>query len=245
MRLFMLLSCVALSATGLLAQDRPSVSVEASTYSQYVWRGLVLTDAPVLQTSSTAGYRGLHLNVFTNTDLGAVNQRNRQVSELDYDAGYDRAFEKVTLSGGAVHYTFPNTSFPSTTELYGGVGFTNWLHPSAKIYIEVGSIKGAYTTFDVSHAFVLTKPRQNMTWAAELATGVGAGSSGYTKGYFGVARTSLVDFHSTLSVPVTIGPHLRVIPSAGYASVLDAVLRQSSAATVHGFYCGLSISVAF
>lgn len=232
-------------ATVLLAEQRPSATVEVGTYSQYIWRGMVITDGPVLQSSSTIDYRGYHLNVFTNTDLDSVNQRRGKVSELDFDAGYSRTFEKATVSAGLIHYTFPNTSVPSTTELYGGVGLAGPLHPSFKVYVDVGAIDGAYATFDVSHTLVLPRLRPNITWAAELSAGLGAGTSGYNTGYFGVSRTGLVDVHPGLALPIAFGKRLRITPRVGYAAVVDSALRKSLVARAHGFYYGLSLAYTF
>jgi len=92
-----------LVATGIVpAADRPSLTFEATPLSQYVWRGLVLTNGPVLQTSITVIYRGAHLNVFTNQDLNGVNGRRGKVGELDFDlTNGDLATLSAASSGGA------------------------------------------------------------------------------------------------------------------------------------------------
>jgi hypothetical protein len=236
---------MALGVSGLMAQQRPTVNVEVSTYGQYVWRGMVVTNGPVMQTSTTAGYRGFHLNAFTNTDLNRVNQRRGKVSELDFDAGYDRSFEKATLSGGVIRYTFPNTGFPSTTEFYAGVSLAAPLRPTVRLYREVGSIDGSYASFDTSHGFALPKPHPKVTWGAELSAGLGVASSCYNKGYFGVDRAGFADFHPALALPFGFGTHVRITPRAGYASVLDSALRQSATVKPHNFFVGVSLSLAY
>ena len=79
-----------LAVTGIVpAAEGPSFTFEATPLSQYVWRGLALTNGPVLQTSGTVNYRGAHVNVFTNQDLSGVNGRRGKVGELDFmDAWY-------------------------------------------------------------------------------------------------------------------------------------------------------------
>ncbi len=243
---FALLCCLAGCAAVVLgAEERIGVSFETGTYSQYIWRGLTMTDGPVLQTSTTATYRHAHLNVFTNMDLGAANQRPRKISELDFDAGYDRTFERVTLSGGFIHYTFPNTLFPTTTELYWGAAVAVPLHPAVKVFADVGAIRGTYVTLDVAHTITLLKPRPNVIWSAEFSAGLGAGSPGYNRGYFGVPHAALIDVHPAIAVPLSLGPHVRVTPRVGYGLVMDESLRQSEIAKVHGFYCGISFLAAF
>jgi hypothetical protein len=245
MNRFFLLSSVAVlcGAAGLQAADRPGVNVEASAYNQYVWRGMVITDGPVLQTSTTAGYRAFHLNLFTNTDLGSVNGRRGKFSEVDYDMGYDYSAEKMTLSGGAIRYTFPNTPYASMTELYGGASFAVPLRPSVKAYVGVGAISGTYVTCDFSHAFTLLKPRPNVTWSAEVTAGLGAGSSGYNQRNFGPRGAAMVDFHPAFSAPVKVGSRVRITPRIGYASMVDRALRCSGTAKAHNFFAGLSFSL--
>lgn len=243
MKGWVLFSGIAFCAIEGLAERRPAVNVEAGTYSQYIWRGMVVTNGPVLQTSSTVSDRGYHLNVFTNLDLGSVNQRRGKFSEVDYDAGYDRLLEKATLSAGLIHYTFPNTQAASTTELYAGAALAAPLHPSAKVYVDVGAIDGTYATFDISHALALPKPGRGMTWSADFTAGLGAGSRGFGKGYYGVEHAGFADFHSGISLPVGIGRRVHVSPRAGYSSVVDSTLRRSEIMKAHNFYFGLCISL--
>ena len=223
------------------AESRPSLEFETSTYGQYVWRGLVLTDGPVIQTSATAGYRGVHLNIFTNTDLDSANPRRGKFSDLDYEIGYDREIETATLSGGVIRYTFPNTPIESTTELYGGARFAVPLHPSVKVFADVGAIDGAYVTFDVAHSFAMRKLRPGMPWSAEFSAGIGAASKGFNRGYFGVERAGLVDFHPAFALPIGLGSHARLTPRVGYSGAIGSGLRRSEVLKAHNFYFGLSL----
>lgn len=239
----LIIAAVALAAA---AAERPAVSVEGTVYSQYVWRGLVFTDGPVLQTSTTATYRRAHLNVWTNQDLTQANQRRGKVNELDFDAGYDQQLgERATLSGGVIRYTFPNTPWASTTELYSGISFGGWLHPSARGYFDVQSADGAYLTFDVSHAFALPKPSAKVAWSLELAGGAGWGSKSHNAYYFGTRQAALADLHPTAALPFTIGAKVRVTPRIGYATVLSDALRGAALNSTHGFFGGVSFAYTF
>ena len=129
-KLALISAATLLAATGIARPAaRPSFTFEATPLTQYVWRGLALTNGPVLQTSSTVAYRGAHFNAFTNHDLNGVNGRRGKLNELDFDLGYDYAREKITLLAGAIRYTFPNTTAASTTELYAGAGWAVPLIP--------------------------------------------------------------------------------------------------------------------
>ena len=232
-----------LVATGIVpAADRPSLTFEATPLSQYVWRGLVLTNGPVLQTSSTVIYRGAHLNVFTNQDLNGVNGRRGKVGELDFDLGYDYARKKTTLSAGAIRYTFPNTIAASTTELYAGVRLAGLLNPSVRGYFDVASIRGGYVAADVSHSVSLPRLAPGMTWEAVLAAGAGCGSANHNAAYYGVKRLALADLRPLLSLPFTRGK-FRLTPRLGYGMLIDPALRGGRATKAHGFSGGVSFAL--
>jgi hypothetical protein len=232
-----------LAAAGIApASDRPSFTFEATSLSQYVWRGLVLTNGPVLQTSSTVTYRGAHLNVFTNQDLNSVNGRRGKVNELDFDLGYDYARDKTTFSAGAIHYTYPNTNALSTTELYAGVRLAGPFNPSVRGYFDVVSIRGGYVTADVFHSVRLPKLAPDVTWEAVLAAGAGCGSANHNAAYYGVKRLTLADLHPSLSLPLSRGK-FRLTPRLGYGMLLDPALRGGGSTKAHGFSAGVSIAL--
>lgn len=87
-------------------------------FSQYVWRGMLPTNGPVLQNSVTALWRGAHLNMWTNLDLDAANGRRGKFNEVDFEAGYERSLAKAGISAGVIRYRFPNTPAAPITEVY-------------------------------------------------------------------------------------------------------------------------------
>lgn len=238
-----LLMAALLSTPAAYAQSHPSLDVEASTFSQYIWRGMVLTNGPVFQTSTTGQYRGAHLNIFTNNDLDSANRRRGKFSEVDYDFGYDYTVERTTVSAGLIHYTFPNTEIDSTTELYAVAALNMPLHPSVKLFSDAGVINGSYASFDIAHSIAMPKLHPAMPWSTEFTAGFGAATKGFNRGYFGVERAGLVDFHPAIALPIALGPRFRLTPRAGYSGVVGSALGASETARAHGFYCGISLLV--
>ncbi len=240
-----LIPLVAVFAAALWGQ-RPSVNVEGAVYSQYIWRGLIVTDGPVLQTSTTADYKRLYLNVWTNQDLTETIWRAIKLGELYFDGGYDHPLgERTTISSGVILYTFPNAPDAPTTELYTGVSFETTLKPSVRAYFDVQSVKGVYLTFDVGHVIPMPELRRSVKWGVELAAGVGWGSKAENLGYFGAPKAGLSDVHPTVALPFEIGPKLRIVPKLGYAAVLCEPLRHSGARAAHGFFGGASVDYTF
>jgi hypothetical protein len=236
---------LAVSALRLAAADRPSISAETGVFSQYVWRGMLPTNGPVLQNSVTATWRGAHLNMWTNQDLNAASGPRGKFNEIDFDAGYDRSLKKAGISAGVIRYTFPGTLAAATTELYAGAALAAPLRPAVKAFFDVDGIRGAYLTFDVSHAVPMPKPVPSVDWSVELATGVGWGSSGYSLANFGVREPGWVDVHPSLAVPVSYGKRWSLTPRLGYAALARSALRQSGVAAPHGFTVGLALGFTY
>jgi len=223
------------------AADPLPISAESSVFSQYVWRGMIATDGPVLQNSVTASWRGVHLNIWTNQDLTSANERTGKFDEVDLDAGYDRSLKKAVITAGVVHYTFPNTPATATTELYAGGTLEAPLRPAVKVFFDVDGARGNYLTFDVSHAVHLPQLSESVVWSIECAAGAGWGSSGYILKWFGVREEGWVDFHPSLAVPVSFGKHWRLTPRLSYATLARSVLRQSGVPSPHNFVAGLAL----
>jgi len=232
---------VAVSTVRFAAAEAPTLAVESGVFSQYVWRGMLETDGPVLENSVTAGWHGAHLNIWTNQDLNSVNGRRGEIGEVDFDAGYDRSLEKAVLSAGMIRYTFPNTLTAANTELYAGAALKMPLRPSAKVFFDAGRIHGTYLTLDVSHTVPLPPLAESATWSIELAAGAGWGSSGYSQAYFHLREPGWVDFHPGIGVPFRFGKHWGCTPRLSYASLARGPLRQSLVPSAHNFVAGVAL----
>jgi len=227
-----------------LPADPLTLAAETSVFSQYVWRGMVPTDGPVLQNSVTTQWRGAHLNIWTNQDLSSVNGRQWKFDELDFDAGYDRSLKKAVFSAGAIHYTFPNTRAAAATELYAGAALAVPLRPTVKAFFDVDNTHGAYLTSDVSHAVTLPSLGESVEWRVELAAGAGWGSSSYSLSWFGVREPGWIDFHPNVAVPFLFGKHWRLTPHLSYSALARSDLRQTGVPCAHGFVAGLALGFA-
>ena len=222
----------------------PSVSADITVASKYVWRGLVLTDDPVLQPSLTVDYKSLNLNVWGNTDLTDVNGTPGETNELDYTLSYSFAVNKVNLTLGVIQYTFPHTDFEPTTEIYGSAGLDMLLSPTVSIYYDVDQVNGLYGTLGISHSFSLGEVYKGITPSLDLSGSIGYGSSNYNEGYFGVDSSGLVDLLLTATLSVPIDDHLSVGPFVSFSQVLDSDLKDAvdkDNATIFG----ATLSLAF
>jgi uncharacterized protein (TIGR02001 family) len=167
---------VALALMGLTAsaQAQVGLSVTAGLFSDYVWRGLSLTNKPVLQPdvslSFTAGKATITGGGWANIELGRYDGANDigeggglgsfDLTEFDPYAEVSVPVGKATLTGGVIGYIYPNdaglTSDANTVELYGTVAFDVPLAPTFGIWYDVDKIKGAYLEAGVTHSLPVT-----------------------------------------------------------------------------------------
>ena len=168
-----------LVVTGALAGAAPAgaqaIGADASLYSSYVWRGLSLTNKPVLQPDLyvTFPLRNASVTVggWANIDLGQYDDPDDDISEsgglssfnfAEFDPWAEISFplgEKLTLTGGVTAYIYPNdaglTSDFNTVELYGKAALDVLLSPKLNFYYDVDKIDGAYIEGSVSHTLQL------------------------------------------------------------------------------------------
>ena len=243
---WILAAAIALGITaGAFAEEteRPSVSADVAVSSKYVWRGLILTDDPVLQPSLTVGYKGLGLNIWANTDLTDGNGTPGEINELDYTLDYSFSVKQVNLGVGVIQYTFPHTDFEPTTELYGTAALDVLLAPTVKIYWDVDEVGGVYGTLGIGHSFPL-KEVKGISSSLDLSGSLGYATSGWNEGYYGVHSSGLVDLLLTVGLPISIDGHLSITPYISYSQLIDGDLKDAVEDDNATFF-GATLSLAF
>ena len=221
-----------------------SLSLNADVFSEYVWRGLLLTDGPILQPCAKVTYRGLSLSVWGNMDLDNVNDNKNEFNEIDYTLSYSVPVNILTFTAGVLHYDFPNTEFLDTTEIIAGVSAALPLSPSITSYWDVDAVKGVYVTADLAPSFPLPAVSSSFTWSIDPSIGLGWGTDKHNNFYYGTDTSTLADFHTGLSVPFHFGDHFTIAPKVGYASLLDGTLR-NDVAHPDNFWFGVGITIGF
>jgi uncharacterized protein Gcw-chp len=152
------------------------IGADVGLFSSYVWRGLSLTNKPVMQpavwASIPAGSASITLGLWSTIDLGKYDDLSDDISEsggsssfnlAEYDPYAEVSFSagKVTLTGGGTAYIYPNDPGPNggftkdlnTVEIYGKAALDATLSPFVNIYYDVDKVNGAYIEGGVSHSF--------------------------------------------------------------------------------------------
>jgi Bacterial protein of unknown function (Gcw_chp) len=178
-------TAVLLSATVAVTipgHAQTEVGVDLGLYSSYVWRGLSLTNKPVVQPavyiSIPISNASLTLGGWANIDLGSYDDVNDDIAEgggtsfnlSEFDPYAEISFPvgKATLTGGVTGYIYPNDedapndaglliSDDNTVELYGKLGYDAPLSPELSIYYDIDKIKGAYIEGAVSYSLAASE----------------------------------------------------------------------------------------
>jgi hypothetical protein len=152
------------------------IGADVGLFSSYVWRGLSLTNKPVMQpavwASIPAGSASITLGLWSTIDLGKYDDPDDDISEsggtssfnlAEYDPYAEVSFSvgKVTLTGGGTAYIYPNdagfTEELNTVEIYGKAALDATLSPFVNIYYDVDKVNGAYFEGGVSHSFAASE----------------------------------------------------------------------------------------
>lgn len=168
-----------LALAGVIAAATPvhgqaTVGADMGILSSYVWRGLTLTNRPVAQPdvylTFPAGGASVTVGGWANIDLGQYDDAGSHLSEsgglsafnvaeIDPWAEISVPVGKVTLTGGALVYVFPNdagfTSSSNTVELYAKAALDAPLSPKLGVWYDVDKVNGAYLEASLAHALPL------------------------------------------------------------------------------------------
>jgi hypothetical protein len=175
-----LLVAAGLSTAPERAVAQAEIGAQVDLFSSYVWRGLSLTNKPVLQPdlwiSFPAGNASVTVGNWANIDLGQYDDPDDDISESGGLSSFNIAelnpyaevgfpAGKATLTGGIVGYIYPNdltdesngglnTDF-NTWEVYAKAELDVLLAPTLQVFYDIDKIDGAYLEASVAHSLPL------------------------------------------------------------------------------------------
>ncbi|MDT8392169.1 MAG: hypothetical protein RRC34_16835 [Lentisphaeria bacterium] len=234
--------------------DAVSLELGVDLYSHYVWRGMLLTDDPVVQPSVTVGFAGFALNVWGSIDTTDLNERGTggptyRMQELDFTLSYDvTVADVVNLGIGYIEYTFPGTPFPRTSEVYASVGLDVILEPTLAVYWDFDEVEGFYANLSVGHTFELTESLQ-----LSLGAALGWGDKNYYEYYFGGwadPESSLADYTFSASLDYAVNDAFSISFILAYSDFVETDVAEAAEAGYYNddeasIYGGVSFSYSF
>jgi len=227
------------SETGLL------FDLDLAWNSKYVWRGINVTEDPVLQPAITFGYGDLSLNVWANLDTTAVNDYEWQANEIDYTLDYSASWEKMNFSVGGIFYQFPGLHDVDTVEVYGAVGLDVPSSPTLTVYQDLDEHDGTYMVLSFGHTFEdVWKPSSAVRMGVDVGMSFGYGTRKHNLFYYGADASGWADATVTLGLPFAIGEHVTVTPAVHHSWILSDGLSDALGED-SAFWAGVSVAVTF
>jgi len=218
------------------AQVELGGELEMSVRSDFVWRGEVISDDPVIQPAAmvyadnlSAAARGTW--ALSSDDDDTWDSRGDLV--LDYTA----AWRKQLLSAGAIAYIYHDSGVGSqddTFEAYLGYSVDVPTLPAVTVYYDFQEIEGWYAEFSVGHSFRLGSDRLSL----DLGASVAAADEEYVRNVFVVPadedtgfegaraeEAGLVDLELSARIVIKLEERFAVTPGYTYSCLLDSDLR--------------------
>ena len=203
-----------------------TAGLEADFASRYVWRGLALSDGPVLQPSVWASFAGFTLTPWANIALHEDSARVG-LDELDFTLDYSRDFSDLTVKPSFSTYLYPNQADASPTgEL--AVALSYPVGPISVLTdqsVDLIATPGAY--FGDAGLSIENELARNLSVEASLR--VGWASARFNDANLGVNRAALNMGGADLALSWSPGGLFYLRPHAALSVILDRELRAAVA----------------
>jgi hypothetical protein len=191
---------------------------EAGTFlSNYIWRGLRLSEGPVYQTSFTLAKRGFSFNTWGNYDF-----HEKRLNEVDLTFAYSRETKRADFEAGLIHYGMIDGH--DTDELYATVTGNAPLSPSLTAYFDVNFGKGAVLQASVEHSLKVAS-RASLDLQATVAAVIHDGFMGVPDS--GKEFAGLHDVEFLASLPIGLTPKWSLRMRVGVTVPLSQNARQA------------------
>ena len=191
--------------------------------SQYVWRGLTITNSLVVQpdisVSLTRGATGVSLGGWWNVepslrtgddDLSQTGGARTGIAEMDLWAEATRSLGPVGLTAGFIAYRYNagnggiNDAY-NTDEVYAKVGWDAApASPTLGVWFDVGMVHGAYLEGAVSHELSILS-NLSLTWVATAGYSLGQEQRGSADEFYNFAQRGLTHVDLGVSASLTLG----------------------------------------
>jgi len=215
LRCFLFILTLAAIAPAVRAAEN---EIEVGTLmSNYVWRGLRLSNGPVYQASVTLATKGFSFNAWGNYDF-----HQGRVSETDLTFSYTRTFKKISLETGFIHYAIIKEH--DSDEVYVDLYADCPLQPELALYYDINLGTGAFLQASVGHSIKLST-RASLDLKASMGVV-------FQDGYMGVPDNEqefngLHNAEILVSCPIKLRDHWTLTMQAGASTPLSSKARQA------------------
>jgi len=227
---------------GSAAAVETTGSAGVDIMSNYVWRGIKLSNAYVMQPSVGIAYGDFGANLWSNWDSDFGD--HGEMTETDLTLNYTLSVDKLSLDFGYIYYGPEGAG--DTQEFYVSAGYDVILSPSLTVYYDFEEGQGAFAVASVGHSFESGKIGLELGASASysfenLVMGTDAKGDEFSDFYNAELSVSV-------SIPVT--KEISVSPMVAWSFPLsddaeDAIEAMSDDGDSDIIYGGLNISLDF
>ncbi len=229
------------------AKIETSVSLDVALYSKYIWRGIDFVDDWVAQPAFTAGIGNFSVGAWADYNLtDQINLKNK-VDEVDLWADYTFSFGKFSVPLGIALYTFPNTSFEQTTELYTGVSYDWIVTPSVMINWDVDEAHGFYFKGALDYSLDLPKISDVVGWSLGVGASIAYGTNDHNSYYYATDKGAFTDYIFYVTLPFSIGEYVTISPEVYFTGLVDSDVKDNMKASQddNNIFYGIVFSGSF
>jgi uncharacterized protein (TIGR02001 family) len=201
------------------ADEENGTTFEASgaVFSHYMWRGLQLSEGGVFQPSLTVGHKGFSANLWANYQFDP-----KRWTEVDFTGVYAGEAGKINYEVGFIHYGVKEGL--DSDEIYGGIGHSDIMAPTLKVYADVNAGKGAYLQAGLEPSIPLGKDYA-LNFKAYVGYVLKNSYMGLNDGGREFSNFYNADFQASLTIPLKKGFSLE--PMIGISTGLSRNSRQA------------------
>lgn len=219
------------------------ISAEVAVYSDYIWRGFMLDDDPVIQPSVSIGAHGFTATFWSSFDL--VEHDGLASDEVDATLDYTYEHDLFSLFAGHTWYYFPG-AHADTQEVYigGGVNISlgdeitlsptvTWIHDYGDT--DDGGAKGDYIMVGLGHSIPLFESPVTLDLSGEVA---------YNHEFFIEGDGGYVLLGAGLTIPL-IGENATLSPNVNYSIPFGDLEDSDDGNQENEFYYGGTLAFNF
>lgn len=253
---------VVLCSAGSLMAQQVKVSQETKgmasigVFTDYLWRGIKLSDGWVVQPSVGIKYKGFGAQLWANWDDDPSD-----LTETDAMINYTVNIDKFTFSLGYIYYSWefdggrPALFFPKDThELFVSAGYESMMfQPRVTLFADLDDGEGGYLQLSVGHTIDMARDFPSFSLPKNTTVSFGALMGINFDNELVGGGDDYANFHNAelsvgLRMPVTTA--LTLEPKVAYSFLLsndarDAARRASFDGERDVFYGGVSLALRF
>jgi hypothetical protein len=209
--------------------------VDATLYSDYIWRGLKKYDTSVAP-SIYVRFPSFEIRATGIAETGGGGG----MGEVDASFEYFLSLGPVELSAGYIFYGYDEAFYSDTSEIFGKASWMTGtpIVPSLELFWDVDEADALYGRLGV--AWIDHIERINY----KLLARIGAATDGFNETYFFVSESGFTDFEASFNMVIPVGEHVSFEPFVGVSVLLNSTVKDFVEDDTNG-YVGGAIHLMF